>query len=31
MNNTIVAMRRRDAGAPEGVVAAFLKLLTPNP
>ena len=31
MNNTIVAMRRRDAGPAEGVVAAFLKLLTPNP
>jgi len=30
MDNTIVAMRRRDAGKPEGVVAAFLKLLTSN-
>ena len=30
MNNTIVAMRRRDAGKPEGVLAAFLQLLTSN-
>lgn len=27
MQNTIVAYRRRDAGAPEGIVAAFLELL----
>ncbi|HEX2646417.1 MAG TPA: LysR family transcriptional regulator [Candidatus Dormibacteraeota bacterium] len=27
MQNTIVAFRRRDAGAPEGIVAAFLQLL----
>jgi DNA-binding transcriptional LysR family regulator len=27
MRRTIVAMRRRDAGPPSGVVAAFLKLL----
>lgn len=28
MQNTIVAFRRRDAGKPEGIVAAFLELLT---
>ena len=27
MQNTIVAFRRRDAGPPEGIVAAFLELL----
>jgi len=27
MQNTIVAYRRRDAGEPEGIVAAFLALL----
>jgi DNA-binding transcriptional LysR family regulator len=27
MQNTIVAFRRRDAGTPEGIVAAFLELL----
>ena len=27
MQNTIVAYRRRDAGKPEGIVAAFLELL----
>jgi len=27
MQNTIVAYRRRDAGRPEGIVAAFLTLL----
>ena len=27
MQNTIVAFRRRDAGRPEGIVAAFLELL----
>ncbi len=27
MQNTIVAFRRRDAGEPEGIVAAFLRLL----
>jgi len=27
MQNTIVAYRRRDAGTPEGIVAAFLELL----
>ena len=27
MQNTIVAFRRRDAGKPEGIVAAFLELL----
>ena len=27
MHNTIVAFRRRDAGKPEGIVAAFLELL----
>src|SRR5215469_10136240 len=27
MHNTIVAFRRRDAGTPEGIVAAFLELL----
>jgi DNA-binding transcriptional LysR family regulator len=27
MQNTIVAYRRRDAGTPEGIVAAFLQLL----
>lgn len=27
MHNTIVAFRRRDAGPPEGVVAAFLELI----
>jgi hypothetical protein len=30
MYNTIVAFRRRDAGRPEGVVAAFLALLAPR-
>ena len=28
MHNSIVAFRRRDAGKPEGIVAAFLDLLT---
>ncbi|TAN35004.1 LysR family transcriptional regulator [bacterium] len=28
MHNSIVAYRRRDAGKPEGIVAAFLKLIT---
>jgi len=27
MQNSIVAFRRRDAGHPEGIVAAFLALL----
>jgi DNA-binding transcriptional LysR family regulator len=27
MQNSIVAYRRRDAGKPEGIVAAFLDLL----
>jgi hypothetical protein len=27
MQNSIVAFRRRDAGQPEGIVAAFLALL----
>ena len=27
MQNSIVAYRRRDAGNPEGIVAAFLELL----
>jgi len=27
MHNSIVVYRRRDAGAPEGIVAAFLKLI----
>jgi len=27
MQNTIVAYRRRDAGVPTGIVAAFLDLL----
>jgi hypothetical protein len=27
MHNSIVAYRRRDAGKPEGIVAAFLALL----
>ena len=30
MYNTIAAFRRRDAGRPEGVVAAFLALLAPR-
>ena len=30
MHNTIAAFRRRDAGKPEGVVAAFLALLNPK-
>jgi DNA-binding transcriptional LysR family regulator len=31
MHNSIVAYRRRDAGKPEGIVAAFLALLIPSP
>jgi hypothetical protein len=27
MHNSIVVFRRRDAGEPEGIVAAFLKLI----
>jgi len=27
MHNSIVVFRRRDAGEPEGVVAAFLELI----
>jgi DNA-binding transcriptional LysR family regulator len=30
MYNTIAAFRRRDAGRPDGVVAAFLSLLAPS-
>jgi len=27
MHNSIVVFRRRDAGQPEGIVAAFLELI----
>jgi hypothetical protein len=27
MHNSIVVFRRRDAGKPEGIVAAFLELI----